>query len=362
MTKFIPVLMAVLLFSCQKKETQEDEALPSSNEVKSENQIIVSTTTVEDDIFHKQIIANGIIEARHRSEMRFRQTDNIQKIYAKNGDIVKQGALIAKLDQTNIANLYEQAKREFEAASTRLLEEKANYGIVKKADSLIQPHILTVIKNRSGYNEAEARLANKEIMLEQTEIRAPFYGRIANLNTKEGNFISSADIFCTLISHNELDVIFHVLESELQYLRLHQQVKLHPFGNATKKYQGKIIEINPLVEENGLIRIKAKIDQPSLDLFDGMNMKVIIEEEVKEVISIPKEALVLRSNREVVFSLENAHSKWNYVDVVDENTQFYAIKEGVKIGDTIVISNNMNLAHDAKVKANFIPPVKDSIQ
>jgi len=69
MTKFIPVLMAVLLFSCQKKETFEDETLPSSNEVKSENQIIVSTTTVEDDIFHKQIIANGIIEARHRSEI-----------------------------------------------------------------------------------------------------------------------------------------------------------------------------------------------------------------------------------------------------------------------------------------------------
>lgn len=362
MTKFIPVLMAVLLFSCQKKEIAEDEALSASNQVKSENQIIVSTTIVQDEVFHKQIIANGIIEARHRSEMRFRQTDNIQKIYAKNGDIVKKGQLIAKLDQTNILNLLDQAKRELEAAETKYIGEKASYGVSNQVDSLIPPHILTVTRNRSGLNEAEARLANKEIMLEQTEIRAPFYGRVANLNTKEGNFISSADIFCTLISHNELDVIFHVLESELQYLSLHQQVKLHPFGDAAKKYQGKIIEINPLVEENGLIRIKAKIYQPSLDLFDGMNMKVIIEEEVKDVISIPKEALVLRSNREVVFSLEQGSSKWNYVEVVDENTQFYAIKEGVNIGDTIIISNNMNLAHDAKVKANFVPPVKDSIQ
>lgn len=361
MSKLTILFLAFLCLACQEKQADSVADNSQDQQKTNNNEVVVNTTVVEDKIFNKQILANGIIEARHRSEMRFRQTDNIQKIYAKNGDIVQKGQLIAQLDQTNIINLLDQAERELASASTRLLEEKANYGIHKKPDSLIEPHILTVIKNRSGFNEAEARVTNKKIMLEQTEIRAPFYGRVANLNTKEGNFISSADIFCTLISHQELDVIFHVLESELTYLFLHQKVKLYPFGQPQKKYQGKIIEINPLVEENGLIRIKAKILNPSLNLYDGMNMKIQIEEEVKEVISIPKEALVLRSNREVVFSLEDGKSKWNYVKLVDENTANYAITEGVKLGDTIIISNNMNLAHDAQVKANFVPPVQDSI-
>lgn len=356
------LLSFIVFISCQNQNNSiEDEQIASSPS-ETENQLIVNTTLLTDSIFQKQILANGIIEARNRSEMRFRQTDNIQRIYVKNGDIVKKGQLLAKLDQTNTLNLLDQAKRELAAAETRYITEKASYGVSTSADSLIPPNIYNVIRNRSGLNEAEARLANKQIMLAQTELRAPFYGRVANLNTKQGNFISSADVFCTLVSHQELDVIFYVLESELPYLSLHQSVMVYPFGNDKKKYQGEIIEINPLVEENGLVRIKAAIINPSLDLFDGMNMKIAIEQAIHDVVVLPKEALVLRSNRAVVFSLNKGKSNWNYVEVLDENTKAYAIKEGVKMGDTVIISNNMNLAHDAAVKANFIPPQKDSIQ
>ena len=38
--------------------------------------------------------------------------------------------------------------------------------------------------------------------------------------------------------------------------------------------------------------------------------------------------------------------------ILDENSNSYALKEGVKIGDTIIVSGNMNLAHDARVKLN----------
>ncbi|MGM0635104.1 MAG: efflux RND transporter periplasmic adaptor subunit [Bacteroidota bacterium] len=362
MLKLMYFFVLLLLLACNNQENNSNQNESSKTETASEDKIFVNTTLVTDSVFQKQILANGTIEASKRSEMRFRQTDNIHQIFVKNGEVVQKGQLLAKLDQTNTRNLLSQAQRELEAAEVRLLEEKANYGIHKKEDSLIAPHIYNVIRNRSGLNEAEARLANKKIMLEQTEIRAPFYGRIANLNTKEGNYITPSDVFCTIVSHQKLDVIFYVLESELPYLSLNQSVKLYPFGKATKKYAGKITEINPLVEENGLVRIKAEIQSPSLDLFDGMNMKVLIEDRIKEVVKIPKEALVLRSNREVVFTYQQGKSKWNYVELIDENTTSYAIQEGVELGDTIIVSNNMNLAHDALVETNFIPPVKDSIQ
>jgi RND family efflux transporter MFP subunit len=362
MPKPIYLLLFSLLFACQEDEKNADKEALDSDQIKTENQIIVNTTVITNRVFQKQILANGIIEARHRSEMRFRQTDNIQKIAVKNGDVVQKNQLIAKLDQTNLRNIVAQAQQELEAAETRLITEKANYGIGQKPDSLISANILYIIRNRSGVNEAEARLSNRKIMLEQSILQSPFYGRVANLNTKEGNFISSAEVFCTVLSHQELDVIFNVIESELPYLSMGQAVQVHPFGNSTTKYKGEIIEINPLVEKNGLVRIKAKIANPSLDLFDGMNMKVVIEQAIENVLVVPKEALVLRSNREVIFSLKQGKSNWNYVEVIDENTQSYAIREGVNVADTIIISNNMNLAHDARVQASFVPPPKDSIQ
>ena len=152
MRKPIYFILFVFIFACQKKEKNTDKDAVASAQIQTGNQIIVNTTTITDRVFKKQILANGIIEARHRSEMRFRQTDNIQKIAVKNGDIVQKNQLIAKLDQTNLRNIVVQAQQELEAAETRLITEKANYGIGKKPDSLISPHILYVIRNRSGVN------------------------------------------------------------------------------------------------------------------------------------------------------------------------------------------------------------------
>ena len=129
---------------------------------------------------------------------------------------------------------------------------------------------------------------------------------------------------------------------------------LSPFVDKSKKYSGYISEINPLVDQNGLIKIKAKINHPNRFLFDGMHVKVLINQPVRDLIVIPKEALVLRSNREVVFTLKNGAAKWNYVELADENSDSYAIKEGLSLGDTIILSGNMNLSHDAKVTASLV--------
>ena len=76
-----------------------------------------------------------------------------------------------------------------------------------------------------------------------------------------------------------------------------------------------------------------------------------VNKQVKNVIVVPKEALVLRSNKKVVFTLENGVAKWNYVTELHENSTHYAIKKGenLKRTDTIIVSGNMNLSHDAKV-------------
>ncbi|WGH74115.1 hypothetical protein P8625_08265 [Tenacibaculum tangerinum] len=100
--------------------------------------------------------------------------------------------------------------------------------------------------------------------------------------------------------------------------------------------------------------MKAKITSENTGLLDGMNAKILINRPLENVILIPKEALVLRTNREVVFTKENDLAKWNYVEIAGENKDSYAIKKGLKLTDTIIVSGNLNLAHDAKVNATFV--------
>ena len=207
---------------------------------------------------------------------------------------------------------------------------------------------------RSGYLEAENALKNARFEYNQSFIRTPFSGIIASIEIKAGDYITSNEVFCILIDQKQFTVKFSILENELSLVKINQQVTIALFSNIENTYSGIITEINPLVDENGLVQVKANISNVDDSLLDGMSVKIHCNRPLENIIVIPKEALVLRSNREVVFTVEDGLAKWNYVEVQDENSYSYAIKSGLKLGDTIIISGNMNLSHGAGVNPTLI--------
>ncbi|QNK77133.1 efflux RND transporter periplasmic adaptor subunit [Winogradskyella sp. PAMC22761] len=351
MSKFHYLLSFFLILNCNNKNSKDLKEVISSTKIESKG-ISVRTKVIEQTDFQKQIITNGVVEALQKSEIRFKTSERIASIKVKNGQKVDKGQTLAVLDNAILVNQLNKAKIEVDKTKNKLLEEKINYGIGGASNDAIDPIILKNLKIKSGVYEAQNALESAQLLHNQTIIKAPFSGVVANIKVKTGNFITSADIFCTLINSNGLEVVFSVLENELAFITPKQEITINPFTDTDSSYKGFITEINPLVDENGLIQIKAKINTEGAKLFDGMNVKLTASQPIKDVVVIPKEALVLRSNREVVFSYEDGLAKWNYVKVLDENSTSYALKEGIKIGDTVIVSGNMNLAHDAKVNVN----------
>jgi RND family efflux transporter MFP subunit len=354
MIKKIGIFLLIIIFSCNKSNNKNIIVNPINFKNIDVSSSIISTE------FQKQIISNGKIEALNKSELRFKTSERIALIKTTNGQKVNKGQTLAVLDNAILKNQLNKAKINFDKAKSKLQEEKINFGLGDTSIGSIEPTVLKNIKIKSGYFEAQNTLENAQLLFNQTILKAPFSGVIANLNTKIENYITSSDVFCIVISQQQLEVVFSVLENELSFVKKKQDVSITSFVDKSKIYKGVITEINPIVDENGLIQIKAKINTPDNTLFDGMHIKVVINKPIKNVIVIPKEALVLRSNKEVVFTVENGLAKWNYVEVLDENGSSYAIKKGLKLSDTIIVSGNMNLSHDAKVNATFVPQQEDS--
>lgn len=345
--KQLLILLLFCLLSCNNTNVASNtEAIEVGSKVSAKG-VLVSSEVLEEQVFQKQIIANGKVAAQQKSELRFKTAERIATIGVKNGQKVQQGQLLAMLDNELLANKLSKAKLDVAKATSKLQEEKINYNIT----DTIAPEVLKQLHIKSGYLEAENALENAQLLYNQTILRAPFSGVVANIKTKIGDYVASSDVFCTLIAQQELEVVFFVLESEKTFIANRQQVEITSFIDADKKYVGNITEINPLVDENGLIQLKASIKKADSFLLDGMHVKVTINKPLAKMIVIPKEALVLRSNKEVVFTIENGLAKWNYVEVLDENSTSYAIKKGLKLGDTIITNGNMNLSHDAVVKA-----------
>nr|MCU0394222.1 efflux RND transporter periplasmic adaptor subunit [Thermoflexibacter sp.] len=167
---------------------------------------------------------------------------------------------------------------------------------------------------------------------------------------KPHNLAPTTEPFCTLLSRDNLVVEISILESELSNLQIGQGAKIQSLAMSAKKYEGKVIEINPFVNEQGLVLVKVKIENADSALLEGMNVNVMIEEELSDYISIPKTAVVERSGRKVVFSYESGLAKWHYVTVAHENSTQVAISEGLKAGEQVIIDGNLNLGHDAPVE------------
>lgn len=342
---------SVFIVSCKNELKQEINS--THNKVVSQG-INVLTEVIQAEDFNTQLISNGIIENKAKADLRFKTGERIAKIYVKNGQYVKKGTVLAQLDNSLLANQIQQAKITLKNAEVSLTREKIIFEIYKKKESNVNQNILKTVYANSGYNEAKARLQNAQLTYNQTILKAPFSGTITNLTTKVGNHISNSDIFCTLLSQskNQTQVVFAILEQEINFVEKGMVVTLNTFSDKDIIFTGKIVEINPMVDENGLIKIKATLDKTYANLLNGMHVKITINKPIKNVIVVPKKALVLRSNKEVVFTVKNGLAKWNYVEVLHENSANYAIKKGLKIGDTIIVSNNLNLAHDAKVNMN----------
>ena len=105
-----------------------------------------------------------------------------------------------------------------------------------------------------------------------------------------------------------------------------------------------------------MVNVKAVVNGQG-KLFSGMNVRVSVRRSLGQQLVIPKTAVVLRSGKQVVFTLQEGKAMWNYVHTGLENATEYVvsdksqkgIEEGLLEGDTIIVTGNLNLAHEAAV-------------
>ena len=128
------------------------------------------------------------------------------------------------------------------------------------------------------------------------------------------------------------------------------KVIVTPYSDAGSKQEGRITQINPLVDDKGMVKVKASVNGKGR-LFSGMNERVNVHRSLGERLVIPKSAVVLRSGKQVVFTLKKGKAQWNYVQTGLENAENYSMADdALKEGDTVIVTGNVNLAHEAPVK------------
>jgi membrane fusion protein (multidrug efflux system) len=340
-------------YQCNSSQGEGEAQIEKREFLQEKN--LVDVQPISKTTFTKEIISNGKLHSIQKSDLQFKLAEVITDIKVKNGSWVKQGQILATLDNDELQRTYGQAKIKFEQAKLELADFFLSHAQLMSDTVSEKGKInLRIAEIRSGLAEAKLALEIAESDLKATELRSPIIGKITNLEAKQFEYSKPGEVFCTVIDDSRFEVKFQVIESEISSISLGKEIKVTTHANGLTM-NGKVVEINPLVDENGLITMKGEVPNPG-DLFDGMNVKVLIKSEVDDQMIVPKTAVVLRQNQEVLFKYQNGIAFWTYVLTQYENSDSYTViahpdKNGTLVpSDTVIINGNLNLAHESEVE------------
>lgn len=328
-----------------------------TSKVKTEEEISeVTAMTLKHTTFMHTIVSNGKVAAAQTADINFESSGTIARIYVSNGTMVTKGQKIAELQSYKLHNATERARYNMEQARIELKDVLIGQGYNPDKLEKVPAEVMKLAETKSGYKSSKAQYELAKFEEGQSVLVAPFSGVIANMTAKANSAVDLSKPLCRIINNQGMEVGFSIMESELPLVKVGDEVAVTAFAGGNVSAVGRICEINPLVDANGQVSVKARVSSRS-KLFDGMNVKVCIKQSLGRQLVIPKSAVVLRSGRQVVFCLNKGRAYWHYVHTGLENIDSYTVDErlddggdGLAVGDTVIVTGNVNLAHDSEVK------------
>lgn len=348
---YLPLLFAFVFISCgEEKEKREEIPMESFREEVQPTAVMVSNS--EKKSFDYLINATGKIEASDQVMVIVERQGYLQELLISEGQQVKAGEVIARLDVTDSKFELEKAQIELRSRLADFENQKLGYPSIydtKNPDPALLQEWDERLKASSGALSAEIGLREAQINLDKSTLKAPISGTVADLNIKKGSLVNSGDEVCEILSTDRLEMKVKVLESDINYIKKNQKAEIYPVSGGSEALTGTVSSINPKVDENGLVQVTIQLQQQG-NLLSGMNARAVIRAPQNESLVVPKQAVVYRSGRPVVFTVENNQAIWNYVEVGKDNGKEMEVLDGIPADVQVIVSNNVQLAHQAPIQ------------
>lgn len=282
-------------------------------------------------------------------------TGRIAEILFKEGEQVKAGAVLVKLDDA-------LANAEVADARARLDLARANFD---RAQSLSRSGSGTeraLDEATSALATGRATLQLAETRLAKLSITAPFDGRVGLRDLSVGAYATPGAPIVNLEKIDQLKVDFRVPETVLTEVSVGQEVEVTVDALRGKIFPGTIYAIDPHVDVNGRsLRIRARLANPELVLRPGLFARVIIKGlEERQVVRVPESAVVPAGNDKLVFSIVGGKAKENKVTVGRRRAGEVEILTGIEEGTQVVISGQTRLREGGAVEVIGLPTGQDA--
>jgi len=305
----------------------------------------VETAQAEVQALNHKMMLTGTLEPNRIVRLYNQAQGMLVELPFHEGDRVKKGDLLARMDDTIFRAEYNKADATFKQA-------RVDYGRLEKLakTNLTSKELLIRAKTKVALDQAEYNLQKKR--LSYTQIKAPWDGIISERLVEPGDVLPLHSHFMSLIDNNNLIVKIPLSELYLSKIKLGDTITYQIDALGEKSWSGNILRIYPQINaktRKGLIEVKLEpIPEHALP---GQLARINLVTAKEQVLVIPLSAIRYDQQGAYVFTLD-ADNKIKRQNIITgkKYPQKMEILEGLKAGDTIIKKGLFGLRSGKKVK------------
>ena len=354
---------ALALAACQKSDGKIAEPAPAPLLISPEDLLTLSSNALTSGPS-----ITGSVEPERRADLRAEVPAVVLAVLKENGDPVKRGDLLVRLDQTSIRDsltsaeasaraatqAFDQAERQFQRM-TKLRET----GVV----SLQQLEDVEIQRNsaQSDREAARTRVVAARQQLERTEVRAPFDGIVSDKKVSAGDTAQIGKELLKVIDPTSLRFEGLVSADSIGEVQMGQRVNFRIHGFDERDFTGSVLRVNPAADlSTRQVAVLVKFDdarqQPNVA---GLYAEGRIETNSVAALMLPGASLVREGDSSFAWAIKDGKLDKVKLDLGprDARSGAFSIRNGLVEGDQVLRypTSLLKPGQVAKMAANAAP-------
>lgn len=313
-----------------------------------------TTTTVSSQTIEQTVSADGTIAARKSSDESFAVSGTVTKVLVAEGDKVKKGAALARVDDTALVASRAAAVTSLEAAVTQLGEDEDN------GESDVQ-----LAADNAAVVSARANLADARAAVDDATLRASIAGTVTSIDLAKGDVTGSSSSSngassgmggdstdssttadtttgtISIVSTNSFVVDGTVAAADTDQLKEGLQAEITATGVDDTIY-GTVSEVGLVAQTNdsgaAVFPVTIEVTGKQEDLYAGVSATVsIVVKQIPDVLTVATNALSTEDGKTYVTKLVDGKEVKTEVETGETYGMATEVTSGIEEGDEIVV-------------------------
>jgi RND family efflux transporter MFP subunit len=339
------VLLAgsLALSACGKESTPEASAATTPAQIEIGRENVVEVTPQEITVGP---LVSGELRAEREATVRAEIGGAILKVFPREGEAVKVGTLLARIDGKTIQDAYASAQsalRSAEQTSEWAQKEAARIealvkgGALAERDAELARNAATQAK--AAADDARSRVTSVRKSLDDLTVTAPIAGIVSKRHVDTGDVVAPGGELYTIIDPSSMRLEASVPAEQVAAVRVGASVTFQVRGYQ-ERFEGRIERVSPSADPaTRQVPIFVTIPNKQRRLVAGLFAEGRLEHETKTGLVVPQTAVNESGGAPWVLKVQDG--KAQKVDVAvglrDEQTERLEITRGVVAGDLLLV-------------------------